>query len=355
MDSGTVASSKVEDIKRGYRFGPEERVYTCLFCGEPYRQGHVYPGDGGWLDAETAAASHIERAHTSALDALLAFDKKATGLTDLQKELLTRFNRGESDEEIVAAMSMGSRSTVRNHRYALREREKQARVFVAIMELVSENFPERTTGPARQKAGGGPLKVLPRREKKRFMIIESAAQRFESGRDYTAREVNDILQTICEDYATLRRHLIGYGYLQRDPDGRRYWVSRESDRREDEVNRHDLKMHYKTGRRPAGVYRITNRANGKMLVESSLNLDGSRNRFNFEVRNGCLRNHPDLQREWNEFGAEYFEFEVLEEVKLDDESLRDVRDELAKLEQKWLGKLKPYDDRGYNRRPKNEP
>ena len=350
MIGESLATSAVEDIKRGFRHDAGAGTYWCLICGERFQNGHIYPMDGAWLDASTAVASHIEHVHTSVFDALLKLDKKYSGLTELQRELLSRFFHGESDEEIVAAMSMGSRSTVRNHRYALREREKQARVFVAIMELVSEKFPERAGTPSRRNEPGGPLKVLPRREKKRLMIIEHAASRFEPGRDYAVSEVNTILKTICDDHATLRRHLVGYGYLNRDPDGRRYWVTRKTDREEDTVNRHALKQQVKNTRRPAGIYRITNRANGKMLVESSLNLDGSRNRFNFEIRNGCLRNHPELQRDWNKVGGEHFSCEILEELEPRDDPFRDLRDELAKLEQKWLDTLQPFGDRGYNRR-----
>ena len=347
-----IASSSIQDIKRGFHFQPETNAYRCLVCGDLFTKGHIFPSDGAWLDAETAAASHIESQHTSIFDALLQLDKKQNGLTDLQRDLLTRFYRGDSDEEIVAGTSIGSRSTVRNHRHSLREREKQARVFVAIMELISDKFPDRAASTTRRKEHDGPLKLLPRREKKRAMIIESAANRFEMGREYGVAEVNTILKSICDDYATLRRHLIGYGYLKRDPDGRRYWVNQTRDSEEDAVKRHELKLQYKHSARPAGIYQIKNRANGRVLVESSFNLDGSRNRFNFEVRNGCLRNHPDLQREWNEFGAEQFTFEILEELDPRDEPLRDPRSELAKLERKWLDKLQPYGDRGYNRPPK---
>lgn len=50
------------------------------------------------------------------------------------------FYQGASDQQIVTELGIGSRSTIRNHRFALREKEKQARVLLAIMELLEERL-----------------------------------------------------------------------------------------------------------------------------------------------------------------------------------------------------------------------
>jgi hypothetical protein len=53
------------------------------------------------------------------------------------------------------------------------------------------------------------------------------ASRFESGRDYTEKEVNAVLlermHPIFKDYAIPRRELYDNGYLDREADGSRYW------------------------------------------------------------------------------------------------------------------------------------
>jgi hypothetical protein len=66
---------------------------------------------------------------------------------------------------------------------------------------------------ARVEPAGGRLKLFPRREKKRLALVETAAARFEPGRGYGEAEVNAILETLCEDFATLRREL-GFGHVQ---------------------------------------------------------------------------------------------------------------------------------------------
>ena len=49
-------------------------------------------------------------------------------------------------------------------------------------------------------------------------------KRFEAKRRYTQREVNEILATAAEDYTTLCRYMVDYGFLGRTRDGAEYWV-----------------------------------------------------------------------------------------------------------------------------------
>ena len=111
--------------------------------------------------------------------------------------------------------------------------------------------------------------------------------------------------------------------------------------------REQLKREYKEHRRPAGVFWVKNTRNGKVLLGSSLNLEGSLNRHKFMLSIG---GHPNiaLQRDWNTFGAEAFAFEILEEVKATDDPDFNPEDELTLLEQIWLEKLQPFGERGYN-------
>ena len=41
----------------------------------------------------------------------------------------------------------------------------------------------------------------------------------------TEQEVNEILRPIYEDYMTIRRYLIMYGFMERTKDGRQYWLT----------------------------------------------------------------------------------------------------------------------------------
>ncbi|MDX1383508.1 MAG: GIY-YIG nuclease family protein [Thermoanaerobaculia bacterium] len=109
---------------------------------------------------------------------------------------------------------------------------------------------------------------------------------------------------------------------------------------------------YKESYRPMGVYRLTNRVNGKMFVAASPNLPAIFNRLRMELRaNGHLK-HPQLQADWNEHGEEAFDFEVLEELAAPEAPGVDVSGDLAALESLWLEELEPWGERGYNRAPR---
>ena len=112
--------------------------------------------------------------------------------------------------------------------------------------------------------------------------------------------------------------------------------------------RKELNREYQERVKPSGVFQVKNLANGKVLLGSSLNLEGSLNKHRFMLKIGSHTNKA-LQADWNEFGPEQFAFEVLEEVQRRDDPSFNLSDELALLEMVWLEKLQPVGERGYNR------
>ncbi|MHA6531938.1 GIY-YIG nuclease family protein [Paenibacillus sp. BAC0078] len=118
--------------------------------------------------------------------------------------------------------------------------------------------------------------------------------------------------------------------------------------------RKELAYNYAHSHRPMGVYRIVNTQNDKSLVGSSLNLEGVWNKHQFMLEIG---NHDNktLQADWKEYGKEAFSFEILEQIKPEEDFVAEVS-ELAKyrkllpdLEDKWMQQLAPYGERGYHK------
>ena len=70
----------------------------------------------------------------------------------------------------------------------------------------------------------GSLVRIPRKEKEKLVILVRLAERFASGRLYSQKEVDVILAGADPDYAALRRYLVDYRFLEREPDGSAYWV-----------------------------------------------------------------------------------------------------------------------------------
>jgi predicted transcriptional regulator len=69
----------------------------------------------------------------------------------------------------------------------------------------------------------GRLTAFPAQEKKERVILRHIVQVFEPGRRYPEKEVNQILLRFNEDTATLRRRLVGLGFMQREGGGGAYW------------------------------------------------------------------------------------------------------------------------------------
>lgn len=242
--------ASLEEIKQGYIYQSASDEFICLVCGEHFANGMIYRHDDNLYEAKKYLEVHIADCHHSAFHVLLNLDKKLTGLTDHQKALLELFYEGHSDNEIAKALATGSTSTIRNHRFSLRERQKQAKIFLAIMELLAERTPKKQsfidiprssqsvderfaiTGAESDKILAtyfkhgldGPLEVFPLKEKKRVAILRHILQNFEPNKTYTEKEVNAILKRFYTDYVLLRRLLIDYGFMDRTFDGSAYWV-----------------------------------------------------------------------------------------------------------------------------------
>lgn len=70
------------------------------------------------------------------------------------------------------------------------------------------------------------LTHLPSKQKKLMIILCWLASLFEKDRLYFELEVNEILKGVYEeDYISLRRDLIDFGFLRRERGGNKYWLA----------------------------------------------------------------------------------------------------------------------------------
>ena len=70
----------------------------------------------------------------------------------------------------------------------------------------------------------GKLTAFPAKRKMKIYCLFYLAEKFEAGKDYTERQVNDLLLSwhTFADPATLRRELYEYHFLDRSRDGKIY-------------------------------------------------------------------------------------------------------------------------------------
>jgi hypothetical protein len=204
----------------------------------------------------------------------------------------------------------------------------------------------------------GSLEKLPTQHKKRLIVLEQFALRFERGRRYSESEVTALINPLFDDYCIIRRLLVDEGLVSRE--GSIYWRDQkpaaEADRQvlptgagtmKKDGRRAEIKRIYKQSGAEMGIYPILNKANGRIYIGSSKNLEGTRNSRLFQLKMGKVVFSAHLQKDLDEFGAESFEFSVL--AVLDPTEPGDNVDRLlAALELHWLEKLQPFGERGYN-------
>jgi hypothetical protein len=238
-------SASLEELKCGYIH--EKDSFICLLCGERIEKGIVYPYENKLYEAERYMRIHIENTHQSVFEYLLSMDKKLTGLTEHQMNLLALFYQGKSDKEIQKDMGIGSASTIRHHRFALKEKERQAKTFLALMELLKEKdeyapafVPVHKTATmvderynitqdeqeqiVKKYFAEGKLTKFPQREKQRLVVLREISTHLETNYQYDEHALNQILRGFYEDYVLIRRYLVDYGFLDRKSDGSSYWL-----------------------------------------------------------------------------------------------------------------------------------
>jgi DNA-binding transcriptional regulator YhcF (GntR family) len=212
----------------------------------------------------------------------------------------------------------------------------------------------------------GVLEKLPSQHKKRLIVLEQFALCFEAGRHYTEAEVTGLIRPLFDDYCTVRRLLVDEGMIRRDDSS--YWrvahdaeaalVVRPRQKAPQSESAHgdklrerraELKRVYKESRPAMGIYQIRNTFNGKLFIDSSKNLLGTKTRLEFQLRMGKILSSPALQKELATYGAAAFEVSVLEELPSPQPG--EQRERLliaAKL--RWQEQLQPFDEQGYNSR-----
>lgn len=116
----------------------------------------------------------------------------------------------------------------------------------------------------------------------------------------------------------------------------------------DKSDRKKLLEQYKQIKTYMGVIQITNTSTGKIYIASYPNLKNKWTVLQNSLNSGKHIN-SGLQQDWKHFGSDSFTYQVIEEKPSDEAA--DVRWELKQMEARWLEKIQPYGDRGYNKPP----
>jgi DNA-binding CsgD family transcriptional regulator len=240
------------EIADGYFFDRSLNEYACIVCGRVFEVGEIFKIDERFFEADLAVKIHVESEHVDRIDAIINAESRYLSLTDIQMDVIRLFSRGYSDSEILEKLRI-TPTTVRNHRHKFNERAKSAKMFLFVWETASRGIVEKVNTKRNNliimpiRAGIiykqcniteweyeriiknsfeslAPMKLItfPVKEKKKIAIISKISEKFEPFVKYTENEVNEILSDIYNDYVTIRRYLIEYGFMSKSKDGNTY-------------------------------------------------------------------------------------------------------------------------------------
>jgi hypothetical protein len=118
---------------------------------------------------------------------------------------MTLLSKNDDNDNNKKLVEIHRRATMVDERYSVTEQEKENIIknYIKNDEIIN----------------------IPRAEKKKIIILQYLLQKFQRNRRYTEKEVNEIISSMHEDFATLRRYLIEYGFMDREDNGSTYWLN----------------------------------------------------------------------------------------------------------------------------------
>lgn len=119
----------------------------------------------------------------------------------------------------------------------------------------------------------------------------------------------------------------------------------------DKARKKELQQEYMNAKHPMGIFSIRCKLNNKCYIQTTPDLRGVMNGAYVRLAGG---RHPnkELQKEWNEYGEDNFNVEILEQLQYDekDEEKSDYSEELEVLQMIWEEKLQKENLEFYKKR-----
>lgn len=238
----------IADLKNGYTYDADKKQYQCLYCHAVFDEEEIFKINDHFYSAAKAIRLHLTQHHHSPFDALIEHQQEYLNLTDNHQEILKMIYQGYNDKAIAKKKEL-STSTIRHQRFTLREKAKQAKVFLALYELsltepnqeplaeihmgakmvddryvITQQEEDKILATYCESLEPLKLKTFSMQEKKKIVILKKITEQFKKDIIYSETQVNMILKPIYEDFVTIRRYLIQYGFMERTNDGKEYQV-----------------------------------------------------------------------------------------------------------------------------------
>lgn len=232
-----LANLTVTDLKQGWHLASNQRA--CNYCNATW----------SLETPQTTIEDHLTIAHNRNLTQLIHLDSRYNTLTDKQQDLLSAFATGIKDQALATQLQVAA-ATIRHQKFTFREKAKQAKLYLAIYDLVFNQDPATDTlidVPEQPQPLDDrfmitedeaaktlqhyfdfdqeplQLKRWPKKQKTIVTILTRIIEEVPANQEFSETELTAYLKPIYFDYVTLRRYLIDYGFINRTTDGRTYW------------------------------------------------------------------------------------------------------------------------------------
>lgn len=239
----------LKTIQKG--FFENEEQYHCVVCEKNFKKGNIFNIGDQMYDAYGAILEHIKNEHYGMLAYILRLGHDQLGIPESMFEILKLMALGKTDKEIQDELGIAA-STIRNQRFKLREKEKQAKLLLACLGMldvgVSKIDEDSLIDPHMQAKmiddryniteseeksiiktyfdENGALISFPSKEKRKIIVLRHIVKSFKLEHVYSEKEVNVILKRIFDDYVSIRRALIEYGFMERSRDCSSYQIKK---------------------------------------------------------------------------------------------------------------------------------
>lgn len=130
---------KIDNLKNGYIYNENTKIYSCVFCNETFEEGYIYNEGYNYITAKKAMELHIKNEHGGVVKGFLTLDKDITGVTDTQKKMILKLLEKKNTKEIAKELNI-SEATVRSNKFYLQKLKNQAKFFLALMEALDESL-----------------------------------------------------------------------------------------------------------------------------------------------------------------------------------------------------------------------
>lgn len=127
----------VNELERGYILDPITGIYSCIFCGQTFKDGVIYNSNGELSTAKKAVIEHIYSAHGGVFNGLINQKKNIHGLSENQCDILIGMYNELSNKDLSRKLGV-TEATIRTHKFNIQKMKREAKILLALLHQIED-------------------------------------------------------------------------------------------------------------------------------------------------------------------------------------------------------------------------